>query len=116
MGLDTTTSPPVPGPSVSGNAAHPAVRIEGLTIALPQGADRAYAVEDVSFDLVAGQILCVVGESGSGKSMSANALMGLLPPGLAAIRGRILLDGTDLLRLPEEALYDIRGRRIAMIF
>ncbi len=56
--------------------------IEGLTVALPRGADRANAVEEVSFTLDPGEVLCIVGESGSGKSVSAAALTGLLPPGL----------------------------------
>ena len=44
------------------------LEVEGLTVALPPGADRAHAVHDVSFTLAAGEILCIVGESGSGKS------------------------------------------------
>ena len=58
------------------------LRVEGLTVALPPGGDRPHAVEDVSFQVDAGEILCVVGESGSGKSISADAVIGLLPKGL----------------------------------
>ena len=94
----------------------PAVRIENLTVALPKGADRAEALTDVSLDLHRGEILCVVGESGSGKSMLANAIMGLLPEGVAAKQGRIHLGETDLLALTEAQLRDLRGRRMAMIF
>lgn len=90
--------------------------VQGLTIPLPTGLDRANAVEEISYDLRRGEILCVVGESGSGKSMTANAVMGLLPPFLRPSRGRVLLDGQDLLTLPEPALRDLRGRRIGMIF
>ena len=93
----------------------PVVRIQKLSIALPSGADRPYAVDRVDFDLVPGKILCVVGESGSGKSMSANAMMGLLPQGLEA-SGQILFEGKDLLELSENELRALRGRRIAMIF
>ncbi|WP_206611520.1 ABC transporter ATP-binding protein [Falsirhodobacter deserti] len=96
--------------------AKPVVEIERLSVALPDGADRPYAVDRVSFRIAPGQLLCVVGESGSGKSMSANALMGLLPEGVRVSNGRILLDGTDLLTQSEDALHDIRGRRVAMIF
>ena len=94
----------------------PVVRIERLSIALPEGADRPFAVERVNFNLRPGELLCVVGESGSGKSMSANALMGLLPDTVRVAEGRILLEETDLLREPADKLYDVRGRRVAMIF
>ena len=94
----------------------PVVKIERLSIALPEGADRPLAVDRVSFNLYPGEMLCVVGESGSGKSMSANALMGLLPESVRVTGGRILFKGTDLLALPEEELYAIRGRHVAMIF
>lgn len=53
--------------------------VRGLTVSLPPGMDREHAVTDIGFDLAAGEILCVVGESGSGKSVTANAIMGLLP-------------------------------------
>ena len=96
--------------------AVPVVEISKLSIALPDGADRPFAVERVNLNLYAGKMLCVVGESGSGKSMSANALMGLLPDAVRIAEGRILLEGTNLLNLPTEDFYDIRGRRVAMIF
>ncbi|WP_274425328.1 ABC transporter ATP-binding protein [Chelativorans sp. YIM 93263] len=94
----------------------PVLSVENLRIALPEGADRPFAVDDVSFELRAGEILCIVGESGSGKSMSANAAMGLLPDLVRPVGGKILFDGSDLLRLSEAQLMDLRGRRIAMIF
>ncbi|WP_163557256.1 ABC transporter ATP-binding protein [Halomonas sp. NO4] len=90
--------------------------IRDLTLALPKGADRAFAVEHVSYDVAAGEILCVVGESGSGKSMAANAVMGLLPKGVHATAGEILFDGQDLLTLDENAHRALRGLRIGMIF
>ena len=94
----------------------PILKIEGLQIALPEGADRPYAVDDVSLDLYPGEILCIVGESGSGKSMSANAMMGLLPDLVRPTAGQIMFEGKDLLTLPEPELLDMRGRKIAMIF
>ncbi|KAJ54969.1 microcin ABC transporter ATP-binding protein [Actibacterium mucosum KCTC 23349] len=72
-------------------------------------------LRDVSFDIPPGGIVGLVGESGSGKSMSALAALGLAPTG-AQVTGRVMLDDTDLLRLPERALCDIRGNRIGMIF
>ncbi len=94
----------------------PLVSIQKLTIALPQGADRPYAVQNVSFDLHRGEILCVVGESGSGKSMSSNAIMGLLPPYLVPQSGRILFQGRDLLQQDEATLLAMRGKDMAMVF
>ncbi|ODC03785.1 microcin ABC transporter ATP-binding protein [Terasakiispira papahanaumokuakeensis] len=94
----------------------PLLKIERLTLALPEGGDRLYAVENVSYELRAGEILCVVGESGSGKSMTANAVMGLLPPGIRVAGGRALFQSDDILRLTPQAHRAIRGRRIGMIF
>ena len=90
--------------------------IEHLTIGLPEGADRPFAVEDVSMAIEKGEILCVVGESGSGKSMTANALMGLLPPGVTVKAGRAMFEARDVLRLPETEKMALRGAEIAMIF
>ena len=59
----------------------PLVSIRDLNIALPAGADRPLAVEDVSLVIERNQIACIVGESGSGKSLTAHAIMGLLPRG-----------------------------------
>ena len=103
-------------PGADRAGATPVVFIDNLSIALPQGADRPFAVDGVSFRFRPSEMLCVVGESGSGKSMAANALMGLLPEGVEVKQGRIEFDGRNLLALPADELYDIRGRRIAMIF
>ena len=96
--------------------SEPLLRIDRLALTLPDGADRLYAVDNVSYDLSAGEILCVVGESGSGKSMTANAVMGLLPTGVHASRGRALFDGQDVLAMDEISHRALRGRRIGMIF
>jgi peptide/nickel transport system ATP-binding protein len=94
----------------------PLVSIQNLVVALPSGADRAMAVDDVSLEVGQGEVVCIVGESGSGKSLTAHAIMGLLPRGVTAAGGRILFDGSDLLREPPEAMRKRRGRDIAMIF
>ncbi|MBP0495264.1 ABC transporter ATP-binding protein [Pararoseomonas indoligenes] len=90
--------------------------VEGLTVGLPPGGDRPNAIEDITLTVAPGEILCVVGESGSGKSMTANAAMGLLPPGLPVRSGRILFQGEDLLAKPREEMRKLRGSRLAMIF
>lgn len=90
--------------------------IEDLSVRLPSGGDRTHAIRDVSFHLNKNEILCIVGESGSGKSISANAIMGLLPKYLKPESGKIIFQNQDLLALSEEDLLKLRGRRIGMIF
>ena len=94
----------------------PLLHIDGLSVSLPAGADRPLALDDVSLTLAEREILCVVGESGSGKSMAANAVMGLLPEDVRPTKGRILLEGRDLLALSYDELRKVRGARVAMIF
>jgi peptide/nickel transport system ATP-binding protein len=95
----------------------PLLSVQGLTVPLPDaGSDRAFAVQGVSYDLHEREILCIVGESGSGKSMSANAIMGLLPEYLRPSSGRILFQGRDLLALPEADLLALRGKDMGMVF
>jgi peptide/nickel transport system ATP-binding protein len=90
--------------------------IENLTVALPKGADRDNAVQDVSFVLDPGEILCIVGESGSGKSVSCAALTGLLPPAMRVAAGRIMFDGRNLLDCTSAEMRALRGARIGMVF
>ena len=91
--------------------------VQGLTVRLPAGADRVNAVENVSFAVAPGEIVCVVGESGSGKSVTAHAIMGLLPPNqLSVTGGRALLEGDDLLVKSPAEMRKIRGDRMSMIF
>ncbi|MBP0466021.1 ABC transporter ATP-binding protein [Roseomonas sp. PWR1] len=90
--------------------------VEGLTVALPPGGDRPHAVEEITLSVNPGEIVCVVGESGSGKSITANAVMGLLPNSLPVKAGRIGFEGKDLLALGTEAMRRLRGQRLAMIF
>src|ERR1700704_4674413 len=95
----------------------PVLEVQGLTVSLPRGADRSNAVENMSFAVAPGEIVCVVGESGSGKSGTAHAIMGLLPRGqLAPTAGRVLLEGDDLLTKSPAEMRRIRGDRISMIF
>jgi oligopeptide/dipeptide ABC transporter ATP-binding protein len=86
--------------------------VEGLAVGF--GATRV--LEDVSLHLGEGEVLGVVGESGSGKSMTALAVMGLLPEGGRVAAGRILFEGRDVTRLPEREMLKLRGERVAMIF
>ena len=97
-------------------AGQPVLEIRDLTVRLPEGADRAFAIEDVSFTVGAGEIVCVVGESGSGKSVTAFTVMGLNPRELKPVKGQIVLDGEDLLTKSSRAMRRLRGEKMAMIF
>jgi peptide/nickel transport system ATP-binding protein len=94
----------------------PVLTLEGLSVRLPAGADRPHAMKDVSLAIAGNEILCVVGESGSGKSMTANAIMRLLPTGVTIDGGKVLFDGRDLTQLTEAEMRAVRGSGIAMIF
>lgn len=90
--------------------------VENLAVRLPEGSDRNFAVQEINFTVAPGEIVCVVGESGSGKSVTAQAVMGLLPRELNAEQGRTLLEGEDTLTASPTELRDLRGTRMAMIF
>ncbi len=93
------------------------LQISDLTVRLPAGADRQNAIEDICLHVQPGETLCLVGESGSGKSVTAHAVMGLLPrKQLVAVAGNVLLQGEDLLKASPERLRDLRGVGMAMIF
>jgi len=80
----------------------------------PDGVNRA--VDGVSFTVERGETLAIVGESGCGKSVTANSIMRLVPQPPGRIAGKIRFEGTDLLKLPERAMRDIRGNHISMVF
>jgi oligopeptide/dipeptide ABC transporter ATP-binding protein len=90
------------------------VRNLTVSVALPDGR-RATVVDDVSFDIPAGEALGLVGESGSGKTMTSLAIMGLLPPAVRVDSGAILLEGEDMLRKTPAELRRLRGKRMAMV-
>ena len=95
----------------------PLIEIENLKITFHGDRGRiTHAVETVSFDLAPGVTLGLVGESGCGKSVTALAIMGLLPKGSAEVSGHVGFDGDNLLSLTDGAMRDLRGDRLAMIF
>src|ERR1051326_1006784 len=90
------------------------LRVEDLSVVFDGAV--APAVNGVSFEVNAGETLCLVGESGSGKSVTAVAILRLLrPPGRVA-GGRIRYKGNDLLALSEHEMQRIRGAEIALVF
>jgi peptide/nickel transport system ATP-binding protein len=93
----------------------PLLEVSHLTTHFQTPAGLVRAVNDVSFDVHAGETLCIVGESGSGKSVAAMSVLQLLD-GATHPAGRITFDGQELLNSPESTMRSIRGRDIAMIF
>jgi peptide/nickel transport system ATP-binding protein len=95
----------------------PLLQVEGLSVEFGSPAARLRVVDEVSFDIHAGETVGLVGESGSGKSITALSILRLVPePPSHLAGGRVLLDGVDLTTLPRDRLPEIRGRDIAMIF
>ncbi len=95
----------------------PLIAIAGLKVVFHGDRGRTmHAVDTVDFELARGATLGIVGESGCGKSVTALAIMGLLPKASAEVSGHVRFDGIDLLDLPDETLRDLRGNRLAMIF
>lgn len=91
--------------------------VENLRAGFRGADERTPVLDGVSFELARGEALGLVGESGCGKSVTALAIMRLLPkPAGEITSGSVRLNGTDLLALPAPAMRGIRGQRIAMIF
>jgi peptide/nickel transport system ATP-binding protein len=103
-------------PDITSAAA--ALEIKNLTVGIVGGGtDRPNAIDDVSITVMSGEIVCVVGESGSGKSVTAQAVMGLLPKGqLHRAAGSIKLNGDEVTTKTEREMRDIRGTKVAMVF
>jgi peptide/nickel transport system ATP-binding protein len=90
--------------------------VRNLTTVFETRAGPLVAVNDVSFDVAAGEIVGLVGESGSGKSVTGFSILGLIdPPGRIA-SGSVRIEGRELVGLGHEALRGVRGREIAMVF
>jgi len=100
---------------VSNTSSLPVLSIRNLSVQLTGSAHQV--VQDISFDIHAGQTLCVVGESGSGKSVTSFAVMGLLASdALQPCAGQIMLEGEDLLRATPDRLRALRATRMSMVF
>ncbi|MEM8587757.1 MAG: ABC transporter ATP-binding protein [Pseudomonadota bacterium] len=100
-----------------GQADDPLLAVRGLTTVIDGEAGPLTVVDRMSFDLAAGETLCIVGESGCGKSMLALSILRLFPdPPVRLQAGSALFRGHDLLRLANDKLRDVRGDRLAMIF
>jgi peptide/nickel transport system permease protein len=98
-------------PQQPGNGVVPVLSVQGLTVTI----GGTTVVQDVSFDVPPGKAIGIVGESGCGKSITARAILGLLPAGSAVTAGHIIFDGTDLTALSDKELNRVRGPGIAFI-
>lgn len=94
----------------------PLLEVRDLTVSFPSEDGEAAVVRGVSFEVAPGEFLGLVGESGSGKTLTALALLRLVPPPGRIVSGRIALDGRDLMELTERQMRRVRGARIGMIF
>ncbi|GAA2859324.1 ABC transporter ATP-binding protein [Microbacterium arabinogalactanolyticum] len=92
------------------------VRVEELTVRFPAEGGHRTVVDDVSFEVHAGEVLGIVGESGSGKSITSLSLLNLVDDPGEIVSGRVLLDGADVLKMRGTALQRVRGAEIGMIF
>ena len=91
------------------------LRVRGLTVTFTGSGRPVPAVRGIDFDVDANQVLGIVGESGSGKSVTSLAISGLLPE-TAAVSGSIQIDGIEVTTLDAEALRQMRGRDVGMVF
>ncbi len=94
----------------------PFLRVTDLKVHFPTPDGVVKAVDGLTFNLEKGKTLGIVGESGSGKSVTSLAIMGLHRGSRARISGEIVLDGQDLIKISDEELRSLRGRKLAMIF
>ena len=92
------------------------LEVRHLRVEFPTRRGRLLALDDISFEIAAGEILGVVGESGAGKSLTGAAIIGLLEPPGRITAGEILLEGQRIDNLDYEAMRRVRGRQIGAIF
>jgi oligopeptide/dipeptide ABC transporter ATP-binding protein len=103
---------PDPPPDVPSEAV---LSVRNLTVEFPTDDGLVHAVDGVSFDVFANEVVGIVGESGSGKSVTSMAVMGLLPQ-RAQISGDVYFHGRSIRELPDRELRRLRGSKIAMVF
>ena len=92
------------------------LEIAGLTTSFTTAAGTLTAVDDLDLTVRQGRVLGLVGESGCGKTITALSILNLVPPPGRITAGRILFDGTDLLKLSDDEMRRVRGARISMVF
>jgi peptide/nickel transport system ATP-binding protein len=111
-----TASPTAAVPDAEPAAAPPLLDVRGLQVDVVAGNVRKKLVAGIDLQLAEGETVAIVGESGSGKSLTARAIVGLLPAGVVASGGQIVFEGRDLLQESPRQVARLRGASIAMIF
>ncbi len=101
---------------MSASSTEPLLSVRDLRIAFDTRRGRVVAVDGVSFEVAEGETLGIVGESGCGKSVTALAILRLAGRGARILSGEIRLAGRDLLTLSDEAIRDVRGAEVGMVF
>lgn len=96
-------------------AINPLLSVQNLRVSLETAQGQVEALRGLSFDMQRGEKIGLIGESGCGKSLTALAIMGLLP-NRSNVQGSVALNGTQLIGLPDEDMCKIRGARMGMIF
>ncbi|MEO8282750.1 MAG: ABC transporter ATP-binding protein [Pseudarthrobacter sp.] len=99
----------------AGQRTGPVLDIDHLKVTFATDGGDVYAVKDVSLDVRPGEVLAIVGESGSGKTVTAKAILGLLPE-TATSGGAVLINGNNVISVSASKLRQIRGRDVAMVF
>ena len=107
---------PAAPPSATGDSTpEPLLVVENLTVELPSRKGQTPVVQNVSFEIAAGETVGIVGESGCGKTMTAMSILGLAAGNATAGQGRILFKGLDLTALDDKGLRRVRGKEIGLI-
>lgn len=94
----------------------PILSVKDLSVSFNAFSGTVRAVRDVNFDLYKGETLAIVGESGSGKSVTTKAILGILPKNGHIDSGSIMYRGQDMAKYKEKDFYDIRGKKISLVF
>src|SRR3990167_410755 len=115
--MTDTNAKLITAPTTAQQTGESVLRIDNLSVSFQQGNQRNQAVRNVSLELKKGETFALVGESGSGKSVTAMAILKLLPRTITRYdTGTVLFEGRNLLAASEPELRSIRGNRIGMIF
>ena len=111
------TVPQAVDPAAPDRGEIPVLDVSDLTVGFGSAAKRrSIPLQGIRLQVATGERMALVGESGSGKSLTAAAVLGLLPDGAEIIRGSIRLDGEELIDAPERRLRELRGGRMAIMF